>query len=124
MTYEIALVLIILGVSLVLFVTEWVRMDVVALLVLGATALTGVVGPREALAGFSNPAVITVWAMFMLSAALGRTGVASALGGQVLRMAGQGEIRAIAVVMFTAALLSAFMNNIGVAVRSDRGASS
>jgi hypothetical protein len=41
LTYEIALVLIILGVSLVLFVTEWVRMDVVALLVLGATALTG-----------------------------------------------------------------------------------
>jgi len=115
MTAEIALVLFILAVALVLFVTEWIRMDVVALLVLGATALTGLVDPIDALSGFSNPAVITVWAMFMLSAALARTGVASAIGTQVLRMVGTGEFRAIIVIMVTAAVLSAFMNNIGVA---------
>ena len=50
----------------------WVRMDVVGLLVLSALALTGLVGTEEALSGFSSPAVITVWAMFILSAGLSR----------------------------------------------------
>ena len=115
MTPEIVLVLAILVVSLVLFVSEKLRMDVVALSVLGTLALTGLVTPREALAGFSNPAVVTVWAMFMLSAGLEQTGVAGAIGRQVLRLVGESETQAVAVIMVTAAVLSAFMNNIGVA---------
>ncbi|RPF77600.1 MAG: SLC13 family permease, partial [Verrucomicrobia bacterium TMED71] len=66
MTADIAIVLSILVISLVLFVTEKVRMDVTALLVLAALALTGVLDTSEAVSGFSNPAVITVWAMFIL----------------------------------------------------------
>ena len=115
MTLEIALVLGILSVAFVLFVTEWLRMDVTAMLVLGALAVTGLVEPEESLAGFSNPAVITVWAMFMISAGLTQTGVANMLGKQTLRLAGRGEVRMIIVVMTTAGVLSAFMNNIGVA---------
>ena len=115
MTLEISLVLGILLASLALFITEKIRMDVVALLVLSALALTGLVTPEEALAGFSNPAVVTVWAMFILSAALTQAGVADIIGTQVLRLAGKSEPRAIIVVMLTAAILSAFMNNIGVA---------
>lgn len=60
MTPEIVLVLFILGVSIVFLVTEWIPMEVTALLVLGAVALTGLVTPNEALSGFSNPAVVTV----------------------------------------------------------------
>ena len=67
MTFEIAMVFLILLVSLVLFVTEKIRMDLTALLVLGTLAVTGLVTPSQAFAGFSNPAVITVWAMFILS---------------------------------------------------------
>lgn len=115
LTFDIALVLIILAAAFVLFVTEWLRMDVVALLVLGVLAVSGLVEPDEALAGFSNPAVITVWAMFMLSAGLTQTGVANLLGQHTLRLAGRGEIRMVAVIMITAGVLSAFMNNIGVA---------
>lgn len=63
MTLAIGLILAILLVALVLFVTEWVRMDLVALLVLSALALGGRVTPAEAFSGFSNPAVITVWAI-------------------------------------------------------------
>jgi len=99
----------------VLFVTEWVRMDLVALMCLGAVALTGLVTPKQALSGFSNPAVVTVWAMFMLSAGLTHTGVAAIIGRTVLSWAGSGEARMAFVIMFTAAGLSAFMNNIGVA---------
>jgi di/tricarboxylate transporter len=115
MTFEIALVLGILATSLILFVSEVIRMDLVALLVLCALAVTGLVSSTDAFAGFSNSAVITVWAMFILSEGLTRTGIADIIGRQVIRVAGRREISMIIVIMITAAVLSAFMNNIGVA---------
>lgn len=115
MTFEIALVLGILAVSLVLFISEVIRMDLVALLVLGALAVTGLVDSNEAFAGFSNSAVITVWAMFILSEGLTRTGIADIIGRQVMRIGGRREFTMIIVIMITGAVLSAFMNNIGVA---------
>ncbi|MEJ2273164.1 MAG: SLC13 family permease, partial [Woeseiaceae bacterium] len=115
MTLEIALVLGILAISLVLFISEVIRMDLVALLVLGALAITGLVDSSEAFAGFSNSAVITVWAMFILSEGLTRTGIADIIGRQVMRIGGKREIPMIMVIMITGAVLSAFMNNIGVA---------
>ncbi|TVQ84855.1 MAG: SLC13 family permease [Bacteroidetes bacterium] len=115
MTIEIILVFFILLAALVLFFTGWVRMDIVALLVLGTLAITGLVSPAEALSGFSNPAVVTVWAMFILSASLYQTGVARIIGRQVLNLAGTSEWRMIFVIMLTSGLLSAVMNNIGVA---------
>lgn len=115
MTFQIALVLGILAISLVLFVSEVIRMDLVALLVLCALAVSGLVTTSEAFAGFSNTAVITVWAMFILSEGLTRTGIADIIGRQVMRLAGRREVAMIIVIMITAAVLSAFMNNIGVA---------
>ena len=115
MTLEIALVLGILTVSLILFVSEVIRMDLVALLVLSALAVSGLVDAQGAFAGFSNSAVITVWAMFILSEGLTRTGIANIIGNQVMRIAGRREFSMIFVIMVTAAVLSAFMNNIGVA---------
>ncbi len=115
MTFDIALVLGILAISLILFVSEVIRMDVVALLVLGTLAITGLVDSSQAFAGFSNSAVITVWAMFILSEGLTRTGIADVIGRQVMRLAGRREMAVIFVIMITGAVLSAFMNNIGVA---------
>ncbi len=109
------MVLGILVISLVLFISEVIRMDVVALLVLGALAVTGLVDSNEAFAGFSNSAVITVWAMFILSEGLTRTGIADIIGRQVMRIGGHREVTLIFVIMITGAVLSAFMNNIGVA---------
>lgn len=115
MTTDIAITLIILLLSVILFITEILRVDLIALLVMGSLALTGVLTPSEALSGFSNPAVITVWAMFIISGALSRTGVATQIGNRVLGMAGNTEIRLVAMIMLTAGVLSAFMNNVGVA---------
>jgi di/tricarboxylate transporter len=115
MTTDIALTLLILMGAIVLFITERIRLDLTALLVLGALAITGLVTPAEALSGFSNPAVITVWAVFILSAGLSRTGVADVVGRQMMRVAGKGEVRLLIVIMITVGLLSAFMNNVGVA---------
>ena len=99
MTLEIGLVLGILLVAIILFVTERFRVDVVALLVLSSLVVTGLVSPTEAVAGFANPAVVTVWAIFILSGALDRTGVATLLGQNVLRLAGQSETRLIMVLI-------------------------
>ncbi|HEY5729559.1 MAG TPA: SLC13 family permease [Anaerolineales bacterium] len=114
MTVEIIIVLGILIVSIVLFITEWVRMDVVALLVLGALAVTGLVTPADALSGFSSPAVVTVWAVLILSGALARTGVASLIGRRLMRLAGDSEVRLMVIIMLTVGILSGFMNTIGV----------
>ena len=114
--FDIALVITILVIALVLFVTEALRMDVVALLVVGALTITGLVTPAEAVAGFSNEAVITLWAMFIISEGLLRTGVGDLIGRNVLRISGRNEAALVAVIMLTSGGLSAFMNNIGVAV--------
>lgn len=109
------MVLGILVVSLILFISEVIRMDVVALMVLGTLAATSIVDANQAFAGFSNSAVITVWAMFILSEGLTRTGIADIIGRQVMRVGGSSEMSMIFVIMVTGAVLSAFMNNIGVA---------
>ena len=114
MTFEIILVLTILTIAIVLFITEWVRMDVVALLVLWSLALFRLVTPAEALSGFSNPAVVTVWAILILSGGLARTGVASLIGRRLMRLAGDSHIRLLVIIMLTVGILSGFMNTIGV----------
>ncbi|MCK4984144.1 MAG: SLC13 family permease, partial [Desulfobacterales bacterium] len=115
MTPDIAMVLFILTAAVVFLITEWIPMEVTALLSLGAVALVGLVSPVEALSGFSNPAVVTIWAVFILSGGLTRTGVANVIGRFVLRLAGNSEIRMIFVIMVTAGALSAIMNNVAVA---------
>lgn len=115
MTPEILAVLAILACALVLFVSEKLRADLVALMVLCALGLGGLVSPGEALAGFSNPAVVTIWAMFILSAGLGATGVADLIGNRLVGMVGRSEVVAILLIMTVTGVLSGFMNNIGVA---------
>jgi di/tricarboxylate transporter len=115
MTLEIGIVLFIVGIAVVLFVTEWIRVDLVALFVLVSLVVAGLITPAEALSGFSNPAVVTVWAILILSAALSRTGVAGLLGHRVLSLAGDSEVRLVAIIMLTVGVLSGFMNSIGVA---------
>lgn len=72
MTPEILTVLSILLLAIILFVSEKLRPDLVALMVLVLLALTGLVTPQDAISGFSSPAVVTVWAVLILSAALAR----------------------------------------------------
>ncbi|MBC8333146.1 MAG: anion permease [Anaerolineae bacterium] len=113
MTPEIVITLSIIVGALIVFGTEKLRVDVVALLVLIIVGLTGLVGPKEVFAGFSNSAVITVWAVYIVSGGLFKTGVADVLGKYILRLSGNSEVRLILVIMLTCGLMSAFMNNVG-----------
>jgi di/tricarboxylate transporter len=115
MTIEILMVFFILIIALVLFLSGWIRMDLVALLVMGTLTLSGIVSHTDALSGFSNPAVITVWSMFILSAALYQTGVARIISRQLLYLTGSSELKMITIIMLTSGIFSGFINNIGVA---------
>ncbi len=115
MTLDIALTFGILLLAIIFFISEILRPDLVALIVLVLLVVFGLVTPGDALLGFSNPAVVAIWAMFILSSGLARTGVATFLGNLVMRVAGETERRLLTVLMSSAAVLSAFMNNIGVA---------
>lgn len=113
MTFDIALTLLIIVGALILFATEKLRVDVVALLVLISVGVLGLIPEKELFFGFSNSAVITVWAVYMVSGGLFKTGVADAIGRGILKIAGVKEPRLIASIMLTVGVLSAFMNNVG-----------
>lgn len=115
MEIHLALTFAILGAALLLFLSERVRPDVVALLVAVALGATGVLTPEETFSGFSRSAVITILAIFMLAAGLERTGVTRGVGDLLSRVAGNGETRQVVVVMLAGAFLSLFMNNIAAA---------
>lgn len=114
MTTEIALVLAIVALTFLLLISERLRIDLIALMVLAGLVASGILTPTQALSGFSSPAVITVWAVFILSGGLTRSGIARAIGRMVLRFAGNGEARLIGAIMLGAGLLSAFLSNVGV----------
>jgi di/tricarboxylate transporter len=98
--------------AFVLLLTEKLRNDVVAVLIVIALAVTGLLSPAQALSGFGSEPAIVVAAIFVLSAALHHTGVAESLGRLIGRWAGDGWARAIAVIMPSVALLSAFTHHV------------
>jgi di/tricarboxylate transporter len=113
MTTDIALTLTIIVASLTLFATEKLRVDLVALMVLLSVGLLRLINPEEIFDGFANPAVITVWAVYIVSGGLFKTGVADMMGQGILRLAGDREPRLIATIMATCGVISGFMNNVG-----------
>lgn len=113
MTIEIGIILAILVVAIILFASEWVRVDVVSLMVMLSLILTGILEPQEAFSEFGNPAVITVWAIYIVSASLAYTGIADFMGKYLEKVGGKEEGRLILVIMLAVGTMSAFMNNIG-----------
>lgn len=115
MTPTMLFVLGLVAAAAVLLVTERLRPDLIALLVLVALGVSGVVAPADLFAGFGRSAVITILALFILTDGLERTGATRWLGRRLQRLAGGSEGRAVAVVMAAAATLSLGMNNIAAA---------
>jgi di/tricarboxylate transporter len=98
--------------AFVLLITERLRNDVVAVLIVIALSVTGLLKPAQALSGFGSEPAIVVAAIFVLSAALHHTGVAERLGRLIGRWAGESWSRAIAVIMPSVAVLSAFTHHV------------
>jgi di/tricarboxylate transporter len=112
---DLVITLVILTAAILLFLSERLSVDLVALLVLVALGLSRVLTPQEVFSGLSDTAVITILAIFVLAHGLEVTGVADRMGDLVVRLAGKSEARLIAALMTTAAFMSLFMNNIAVA---------
>ncbi|HEX2082868.1 MAG TPA: SLC13 family permease [Xanthomonadaceae bacterium] len=110
---QIAFLLILAG-GLYLFVSERLRVDVTAMLILLALVLTGVLDAKQALSGFASEPAIIVAAVFVISGALAATGLTERLGQWIGRAAGRSEGRAVAVVMPAVAALSAFTHHVMV----------
>jgi di/tricarboxylate transporter len=110
MPFEAILVLGILVGAVALFISEKFPIDFVALLVLGTLLVLGLVTPQEGFSGFSNPATVTVAAMFVLSAGLQKTGATGAIGQLMVRF-GRSYFTALVVIMGTITVISAFVNN-------------
>jgi di/tricarboxylate transporter len=102
----------ILGTTIALLVTERLRNDLVAVLVVVALVVSGLLEPKDALAGFGSEPAIVVAAIFVLSAALHQTGVSETTGRWIGRLAGRGYTRIVAVLMPAVALLSAFTHHL------------
>jgi len=103
---------IILGYSAALFITRWVRLEIVALAIPVALFLTGALPEAgDALSGFGNQAVIAIAAVFVLSAGIEESGVAAWLARLMQRIGGSGERSLLLLITVVVAVLSAFMSN-------------
>ncbi|TSI08293.1 SLC13 family permease [Lysinibacillus sp. BW-2-10] len=110
---ELTLTFIILGITILMFVTNKVRGDLVALLALLAFVVVGILTPAEALAGFSNSVVIMIAALFVVGAGLLRTGLAGMAGKLLLKWSGDNELKLFVLLLIIVATVGAFMSNTG-----------
>jgi len=107
------LTFVILTVTIILFIIDKLRIDIVAMLALLALVLTGLIDSNQALAGFANSTVVTIAALFVVGEGLFQTGVADWMGDRLIRLAGSSETRLLVTLMVGTAVLSAFLSNTG-----------
>jgi di/tricarboxylate transporter len=112
MSIEIGLVFAILAGSVLLFVTGWIRADIVALLVLLLVVALGLLPAEEALTGFSSDAVIAIAGLLILSTALVRSGVVQWIAERIDQFAGKGRRRMILISSTLPGLLSGLVSDI------------
>lgn len=105
--------LIVLVATAGLMVWGKVRSDIVALCSLLALILTGVLTTNEALAGFSNPVVIMIAALFIVGGAISQTGLANMLSNNILKFAGESNYKLFILVMLVTVLIGLFVSNTG-----------
>ena len=114
MNSQLLIVLGLLLAAVVLFVRNKPRMDAVALLLLVALPLSGVLDIQQTLSGFSDPNLVLIGALFVIGDGLVRTGIAYRLGDWLAARAGNSETRLIVLLMLAAAGLGSVMSSTGV----------
>ncbi len=114
MTSDALFVFGVLAAAVVLFASDRLRPDVVALLVIVALILGGILPVAEAVAGFGDSVVVLIAGLFVVGEGLVRTGVANQVGDWLTRVAGASETRLLVLLMLAVAGLGAFMSSTGV----------
>jgi di/tricarboxylate transporter len=98
-------------VAVILFVTEWLSVDVIGMVIISLFMVSGVLSPSEAVKGFSNTATVTIAAMFALSAAILNTGQLGAIGYYLSKVLVKSKTKGILLIMIITGIISAFINN-------------
>jgi di/tricarboxylate transporter len=109
------LVMAMIAVAVFLFVVEWIRVDVVAILVMVTLPLLHLVTPKEAFVGLSSNAVVSIIAVIIIGAGLDRTGIINRLVVPIVGLAGRSPSRIVIAISLTVAGISSFMQNVGAA---------
>ncbi len=110
---QVAVVLTVFILTIVAFIADKVRSDIVALSSLALLLVTNVLTPGEALAGFSNSAVVMMIGLFIVGGAVFQTGLAKIISGRLLKLAGTSEIKLFFLVMMVTGVVAAFVSNTG-----------
>ncbi|HHB76111.1 MAG TPA: SLC13 family permease [Desulfobulbus sp.] len=109
------IVMAVLGMAILMFIFEWVRVDVVGWIMMVILPILGVVTPKEAISGLSSNAVVSIIAVIIIGAGLDKTGCMNVLARNILKIAGKSEGRIMTLISATVAFISSFMQNIGAA---------
>jgi len=104
-----------LGLAIILFIFDLLRVDLVGLLMMVLLPLTGVVTPQQAVEGLSSNAVVSIIAVMIIGAGLNKTGVMNTVAAFIIKVAGRSEKRIMVIISTTVAVISSFMQNIGAA---------
>ncbi len=115
LTTEMMAVLAVLGLTIALFVTEVVRVDVAAVLIMVLLGLTGMVSGDVLFDGFASNAVMSIIAVMIIGAGLDKTGVMSKVAASILKYGGSTEKRIIPLISSSVGVISSFMQNVGAA---------
>ncbi|HVO74813.1 MAG TPA: SLC13 family permease [Ignavibacteriaceae bacterium] len=111
MNPQIIIILAVLIAAVILFVTEKIPVDVVALMVMAILILSGILSPEEGFMGFSNEATVTIAAMYILSQGLFKTGVVNYIGRIFIKIYKRRFWLANSIMLFVSGVISAFINN-------------
>ncbi|MGA7145980.1 MAG: SLC13 family permease, partial [Desulfobacterales bacterium] len=109
MTPEMILTMIVLGFAVVLFIFEWVRVDVVGIIMMALLPLIGLISPKEAFVGLSSNAVVSIMAVIIIGAGLDKTGVMNKVAGPIIKLAGSSEKKVITLISGTVGIISSMM---------------
>ena len=112
-TDQLYLFIILIGAVILLF-TEWIRIDLTAILIILALSITGLLEPQAAFSGFSSEPAILLATIFVMSGALFHTGLSRQLGNWIKRLAGNRLEQMNGVIMPAVALLSAFTHHVTI----------
>ena len=110
---QIGIVVAVFALTIVAFIADKVRSDIVALCSLALLLVTNVLTPAEALAGFSNSAVVMMIGLFVVGGAVFQTGLARIISGRLLKLAGTSELKLFFLVMLVTSVVAAFVSNTG-----------
>lgn len=111
---ELYLTVAIIGIGILLFIKDYFTIDTTSILIMALFIVAGVLTPEEGFSGFNHPATLTLGCMFVISAAIFKSGIIDGLSSKIIKIAKINYVLALMVFCFTAAIFSAFINDAAV----------